>query len=254
MRSGGLKKRRRRLIIEWRPILGFLLVVNVIAGLMASKVTRLTHIVVEGAPQADQARIKGILESVAGVPAAKIKGQNLESLVLDHPAVSSAELTRNIFGSGRLKVAYRQPIAARLGRPNEALSTDGVLYRTLEPSEGLPILQMPLDLPAATLTLSGGWRGKDVAGLVQELSALAGTGGVRIAFDRKGNLTAFLGGGRVELGGAVDLGRKMGVLKERLSRDPAELKKVQALVLVDPDRPVYVRLPEPPKSAPESHP
>lgn len=254
MRSGGTKKRRRRLVIEWRPILWLLLVVNVASGLAFSQVTRLTKVTVEGANPADEARIREIVASVANLPSPKVNSQNLESLILDHPAVRSVELTRNVFGSGRLRVAYRRPVAVRMGRPNEALSSDGVLYRTFEPLEALPILQMPMDLPVATLTVAGGWRGEKIAWLAEEASLLTGTDSVRIAFDKKGRLTLYLGGGRVDLGGAGDLERKMDVLKERLTRDPGQLQKVEALVLVDPDRPVYVRRPEPKPSAPENTP
>ncbi|RYG41853.1 hypothetical protein EON79_20025, partial [bacterium] len=224
MRSGVTKKRRRRIVIEWRPILWVLLLGNVVAGLSYSRVTRLTRVTAEGVAQADQERIETILASMHDVPCLRINPRNIEALVLDHPAIRTVDLTRNIFGSGRLRVIYRTPVAERLGRPGEALSADGLLYRAVELPSGLPKLQMPNDSPVPSLALAGGWRGESIAWLFQEASSLAGEGDVRIAFARKGTLTLYIGGGRVELGGPTRLERKMEVLRTRLNRDPGELQ------------------------------
>ncbi|RYG38905.1 hypothetical protein EON81_02445 [bacterium] len=254
MRSGVTKKRRKRVLIEWRPILWILLLGNIAFGLSYSRVTRLTRISVEGATQGDQGRLKEILGSMHDVPCLRINPRNIEALALDHPAVRTVELTRNIFGSGRLKVVYRTPVAERFGRPGEALSADGMLYRAIEVPEGLPKIQMPNDYPTPSLALAGGWRGESVAWLAQEASALSGNGDVRIGFARKGTMTLYLGGGKVELGGPTRLERKMEVLRTRLNRDPGELQRVESLVLTDPESPVFVRRPEQPSDSAESTP
>lgn len=235
-----MRRKRRRTRPRWKPILSVLLVGNVIAGLLWSPVTSLRRVRVEGAADFDQLRIAAILADLKGVPCAQVKARNVESLVLDLPEAESAELTRNLFGGGLLRVAYHRPVARLFNQGNLALTMDGVLYEAHDLPPDLPTIQLRPDEPAPSLGLNAGWQPAQMARLAVQAKQIAPQGPVRVGFNNAGEVCLNMGSGLVVLGSLEDLDRKLQVLRDRLERNPLELSQVESLNLVAPESPSVV--------------
>ncbi|MBC8066001.1 MAG: hypothetical protein H7Y17_14300, partial [Chlorobia bacterium] len=82
--------------IAWGPVLGFLLTVNLIAGVFASRLTSVVKVQVDGAQINDQARVRAILQRIHSQPALMLNRHVTESMILEKSAVSRVEMTRNI--------------------------------------------------------------------------------------------------------------------------------------------------------------
>jgi cell division protein FtsQ len=218
-----------------------LLIGNLIAGALYSPVTSLRKVRVEGAGEFDQLRLQRLLASLKDVPCAQVNARNIESLALDLPEARSAELTRNPFGSGLLKIRYKRPVARRFNGGNLALTADGVLYSADRLPEDLPTFNLPTDEPVPALALAANWQPARIAELAMAAREMAPQNAIRIDLNPSGVVCLNMGSGRVVLGSTDNLEKKLQVLRERLEQNPMELSEVESLILTSPDNPSVVR-------------
>lgn len=243
--------RRPRRSLRWRPILWVLLIPNLVAGGMASVVTRVRHVAIEGAAPHDRVRLAQIVAQMQDKPVLRQDYRNLEWQVLQQPEVYSAELSVNPFGFALLRVKYRRPEIRLEDRENVVVDKEGVMY-SLPPEAmppDLPTLKLDRGLPPTLLTVAGDWPMARIAQLAPRVRELLPDKGVRIEVDDRGALCLNMGTGRVVLGSTEDLERKLTVLRQRMADDPGELSRVKELVLTQPDRPSVVPRSETPSGS-----
>ncbi|AIE88151.1 cell division protein FtsQ/DivIB [Fimbriimonas ginsengisoli] len=228
--------RQRRQRLRPAPFLWLFLIVNLGFAAVDSRVTSVTHVEVHGARTDDRPRIDAILSELRGVPARRIHWRALETAVLREPSVRSVEFTRNSFGRGDLWLAYRQPVARFVGRPDFGLDAQGVLFVSPGISRDIPTLKLPNGGVPTLLTQGGNWDAVRIADLAQKIRAFSGSSGVGIEVDERGVVCLNMSAGRVVLGSCDDMEKKLSALKAHL----ADLSQVQELNLTRPDVPTVV--------------
>jgi cell division septal protein FtsQ len=235
-----MRKKRKRRSLRPKPVLWSMLIVLSAIGIWVSPLTAIRRVRIQGALEADRARLESIVASLRDVPCIRIDPRAIEAAVMTLPEIKSADLTRNPFGSALLKVGYRVPVARLLGSPNLLLSEDGVLYPASSVPEGLPQIQLPRGGPPTLATLSGNWEPQKVSKLAQISRTLGSTGVIRIQMSDSGVVSLNLGTERVILGSLDDLDKKISVLKQRMATYPDELAQNEALNLTWPDAPSLI--------------
>lgn len=237
-----MRRKRKRTRLKPAPILWLLLIANVTAGLLWSPITSIVRARVDGARPFDEPRIRLILEKLKGIPCAQVNPHEYESAVMSLPEVRTADLDRSVFGTALLRVSYRRAVARIRNTDNLALSIDGVLFPTNEPAdEKLPFLELPKDRPRVLATIASPWRPVAIADLAVKAREMWPTDPLLIQVDERGSVCLNISTGRVILGSATDLDKKLGVLRERLSQNPRELQEVEELNLTAPELPSVVR-------------
>lgn len=236
MRRRANRSRRR---LRPAPIFVVLLIANVAAGIFYSPITSVVRVKVEGALPHDRARIEKILAGMHNVPCAQVPARALESAVADLPQARAASLDRNFFGSGRLNVSYRVPVARLEGAQSVALTDDGALVPVEAPLGELPVLRLPATVNAPMLSLVGSWESMRLAELAQQAAALLPQRRFSIVAAPE-RVWLNVDATQVILGSCDDLPKKLGVLRERLERQPEFFSTVEKLNLTAPDRPVVV--------------
>lgn len=243
--------RRPKRTLRWKPILWVILIPNLVAGAMASVVTRVRHVAIEGAAPHDRVRLARIMAQMQDKPVLRQDFRNLEWQVLQAPEVYSAQLSVNPFGFAALKVRYRQPQIRLEDRDNVVVDKEGVMFAL--PAEAmpadLPTLKLERGLPPTLLTVAGDWPMATIAQLAPKVRELSPDKGVRIEVDDRGALCLNMGTGRVVIGSTEDLDRKLSVLRQRMADDPGELSRIRELVLTQPDRPSVVPRSETPSGS-----
>ena len=240
-----MRRARKKAVRKLRakPVLVLVLVLSTVVGLEFSPITSLRHVRVEGGQPFDQARIQDVLSELRGIPCLRINPTRVESNVLSLPEVRSATLTRNIFGNGLLRVAYRTPVARFEGSRRLALSNEGVVYAAHELPKDITVLQVPPSVLQPDLTGIGLWESGTVAKLALDVENIQSNQQHRIVITEPGEVNLYIGQGHVVLGDFKDLDRKVQVLRDRLSRKPSELSQVAELNLMAPDNPQLVPKP-----------
>lgn len=233
-------RRRRKTKLRPKPFFVLFLLINLAVGAVNSRITSVSHVEVIGVPPYDQGRVTEILSRLQGVPYSHVHAHAIETETLRNPAVRSVTFSRNPFGSGRLKVEYRQAVARLASRPNVGLDLEGAVFATPDLPKGLPLVTLPNSGPPTLLTLAANWDSARLAQLAVESRAFAGTDGVSIQVDDGGAVYLSIGQGRVVLGSLEDLDKKLRILRERLRANPMELSQVKELNLTQPDSPAVV--------------
>lgn len=236
------KKKRVKRRLRWGPLLGLFLVINVAAGSVMSRTTRITHVRVEGVPDYDQARVREILGHVQDQPILSVRFRQIEWEVLQLPEVRYASISANPFGFATLKVGYRTPVARLEGTRNAVLDADGILFVLPKSAipDRLPVLQLDGTVPPTLLTVAGDWPSADLAKLAVDVRALRRNGSVGIQVDERGAVCLNMGAGRVVLGSLDDLDKKLEVLRQQLATEPEKIDQGTVLNLTQPDRPTTV--------------
>jgi cell division septal protein FtsQ len=230
-------KRRSSRPIPWRGILWLLTVVNIIVGVWWSPVTAVRHVRVTGVPSFDQPRVARLLEKLNAVPCIRVNPRNTESLVLELPESKAADLTRNPFGSARLDVSYRQPIARKFNDDHLGLSADGVFYVADAIPADLPTIKLPVDEPEFSMGFGNSMLGSRLAELCIKAREMRPAANLRIDLSADGTVCLNIDTGQVRLGSTDDLDRKMQVLTDRLEKNPLELSQFLYLDLTSPEDP-----------------
>ena len=234
-------KRKARRRLRMRPVIWLLVWVNVLAAILAGRLTAMRQIGVYGAKPYDQARITGILARLRGMPRARLNAAQVESEVMQEPSVREAGLAANWFGQGTLSVRYRTPVAKLAGFENLAIDDGGVVYAAHGIPTGLPVVRLPGGIPPTLVGLAGNCPLGRLAQLSVFGRKLAVREGVMIQVDAEGAICLNVGAGRVMLGSCDDLDHKLEVLVHRLRKNPDELSQIEELVLSNPDRPAIVK-------------
>jgi cell division septal protein FtsQ len=235
-----MRRRRKRRQIAWGPVLTILLVVNIVAGVFASKLTSIVKVRVEGAQLDDQSRIRALLQRIHDQPALKVNRFAVESNIAGKSAVSKVEMTRNIFGRALVTVEYRRPVAKIAGLSGAALARDGVIFQSSQDLTGLPTVVLSKDAKAPTIALAGSWRSGEVAGLAGALVDLSAQNPVEIITLENGGLCLNIGSKfAVELGLPERLDDKVEYFKKQIEDDPSLLMSGRTLILVSLERPSY---------------
>ncbi len=229
--------KRKRVRLRAKPFLVIAIVLNVYLGLTRSPLTSLRHIRVEGAKAFDQARIEADIQAVQGIPCQQVNPRELESAILELPEARNASLSRNIFGNGLLRIAYRTPVA-RIARSRRlALSDEGVIYAANELDPNLPVLDLPRGVLEPNLTLMGSWEPQRIAYIAREARNIDVNQQERILITEPGQVILYIGEGCVILGNCDNLSLKFQALRDRLTRNRSELSQIAELDLTLPDRP-----------------
>lgn len=235
---GDMRRRRKRIVINWKPVLTMLLIGNLFTGVFYSRMTSIVKVRVEGAQPDDQHRVRAILQRIHSQPALKLNRHVTESALLERSALVKAEMTRNIFGRARVQLAYRRPVARIAGMSGAALSRDGVIFQTSSDLSSLPIVRPPNEGLQPSLTVAGPWRPGEVAGLASELANFSDRQVVEISALNNGGLCLNIGSKfAVELGLPEQLDAKIDYLRNKVESDPALLVSGQTLNLVNLERP-----------------
>jgi cell division septal protein FtsQ len=229
--------KRTKTRLRAKPFLVLAIVLNLYLGLTRSPLTCLRHIRIEGAREFDKPRIEADLQSIQGIASLQVNPRELESSVLELPEVRNASLSRNIFGSGLLRVAYRTPVARFSGSHRLALSNEGVIYAANELDPGLTTLDAPKTATAPNLTLVGFWEPQRIALIAQEAKNIGVNEHEHILITESGRVILYIGQGRVVLGNCEGLEQKFRALRDRLARNPQELSQIAELDLTLPERP-----------------
>ncbi len=235
MRQSGKKTRVR---LKAKPFIVIAIVLNLYLGLTRSPLTSIRHVQVDGARDFDFARIDGDLQPIRGIPCLQVNSKEVETRILQNPEVRNASLSRNIFGSGHLNVAYRTPVAIFAKSKRLALSDEGVIYAANHLDPGLPILQAPRTALEPNLTLAESWEPQGVAIIAKIARNIDVKKQVRILITESGQVILYIGQGRVVLGNCENLDQKFQVLRARLSEKSEFLSHVAQLDLTLPDRPM----------------
>jgi cell division protein FtsQ len=235
------KRKKSRLRIKWKPTLWVLTLVTIAAGICFSPITAVRKVRIDGALLPDHDRLEALAKELEGVPCVRIDPRDIESKVLALPEMRTAELSRTPFGSAVLTVRYRVPVARLMGSPDMMLDAEGVLYPSMAPQQGLPVIQLPRGGPPTLATLAANWEPLGFANLATIARTLRPSGVIRIQMSESGVVSLNLDSDRVILGSLEDLDKKIGVLKERMASYPNELSENEALNLTNPDFPSLVQ-------------
>ncbi|RYG25290.1 hypothetical protein EON82_07660 [bacterium] len=243
-----MRRRTKRTSLRPRPFIVLGLIVNLFAGILYSPVTAVRKIRVEGAPANDEARLTRLMQSLRGVPCARVNARAIESDALDNPEIRGASLARTPFGSAVLRVARRTAVARLYAAPSIGLSSEGVLYPASELSNDLPLVELPGDYPKVGLTLGNGWRAADVARLATIVNTIPAKGPVRIRVFQGGRLCLNIDSGVVELGDYKRLDEKVKLVSDMLRKQPDFFANIQTVNIVKPEAPMYLDRKGAPKS------
>lgn len=237
------RKRKKRRAVNWSPVLGALLTVNVILGLLFSPVTSVTRARVVGAQPHDVKRLTSLLQSLRGTPSSRIQVGQFESQVLAQRDVYSADLSRNLFGSAVVHLKYRRPVAQLVNMPHAYLDDQGVLYNTPETFANIRQLNLAPEYSQAVASFAQGWPSGVIAKLCTDLDSFEQLRGAVVYLDTTGRLKLSKENiGEVNLGGTEALEEKLRKLRQFLLERPDLMTKVRTLDLTDPARPTATPL------------
>jgi len=234
------KKSKKRNRLRPAPFLWIFLFLNILFGLVFSRMTSAVNVRAASVPAYDQTRVKGILAKLRDVPCLQVNPKKIETEVMALPDVDKAELTRNIFGNALLLIRYRSPVAVLSGQQNVVLSTDGVLYKATELPGDLPVLKLPKGGPPTLVGYGGNWQPGSLAALAVYSRQNYPKTDVVIQVSERGVVCLNIGSGRVILGSCDDLDLKLKTLESRLQKNPQELSEEDELNLTVPSFPAVV--------------
>lgn len=232
------KRRKRRVRVRWPRVLGLLLAANVAAGLAFSPVTSATNVRAVGVQEEDEARVVRVLQRLRDVPCLRADTAAVESLIMANPAIRSAKLTQNIFRQAVLEVQYVRPAASIAGKPGFALGTDGTLFRTRQPLDGLVAIRLPHEAGSPVLAFCSGWECQTLAALAQRVNRDKALRNVEIEVYSNGLVCLNnRQGARVILGPTERLDEKLDRLQELIAQQPDLLLRAKEINLVSPTKP-----------------
>lgn len=233
------RRRKRRWKPNWAPILGLALAGNVLAGIWLSPITSIRRIRIEGAPTWDRPRIQTEVAKLKDRPSVPVNPRELETRILAHPAVASVDFRRSIFGSARLELTYRRPIARLSGTDGQFLDREGGIFRFGgRLTADLPTIRLHASSLRPAMTLMGAWPAAKVADLIPQIPKSIPIKGLDIEVDSEGAVCLNIKqAARIDLGSVDRLSEKFRALEGLLAENPDLLQKVEELNLVEPTRP-----------------
>jgi hypothetical protein len=177
------------------------------------------------------------------MPAAALQPREFESAVLAHSAAAEADFRRSLFGTGRLELRYRSPLARFEGRAGQYLSQEGEIFElppNAEP-EGLPAVRLHETALRPIWTLAGAWPAGPASQALRGAPPAFRSQEASLEVDSEGAMCLNSGqAARVMLGSADRLEEKLRTLEGLLKERPGLLENVKELNLVEPSRPAVV--------------
>jgi hypothetical protein len=165
----------------------------------------------------------------------------VESRILAHPEIHTAEMRRNLFGRGLLTVKYRRPVALISGHPRLALGQDGEVFEVSTLVDGLPEVEPPQEAMRPTVVLAGSWPSAQVADFCQKLPNDGQGLPRKVVIDSRGALYLSLGGERRIVFGPIDrLDEKLDAWRRFVAENPTLYARVSELNVTAPKRAAYV--------------
>lgn len=219
--------------------------VNVLLGCLYSPLTQARIVRVAGVPLSDQARVRGILTEIRGIPAAQVSNQKVLSKIYENPRVKRAQWTLNLFGRGLLKVSMKRAVAKIEGPPQHLLLEDGTIVRALVGApEGTPVLILSDAARRPSLGWAGEWEPVVMAQTASYLQESQPEVAWSLQMDAEG-VISLRGGERttIRLGSSDRLQEKLSKLNEMIKVDPEILNRASRIVLVAPQDPMIVEAP-----------
>jgi cell division septal protein FtsQ len=232
------KKKGKKLRMRLAPVLWLLFLANLGLGIVYSPITSLRKVRVIDAIEQDEPRLRAELASMNDVPFVLVNPRQIETKALQYPDVAEAAFSRNLFGSGILRIGYKTPVAVLEADPEICLSDRGELYPARVIPEGLPRLRLHAEATAPTLAYASTWEAKRIAEICKKISGIIKPQNAVIDVNSGGVVCLNMDDkGQVILGDATNLDEKLAVLKSMLDRQPNLLSEFQYLNVTSPSRP-----------------
>ncbi len=231
------KRKKRRTRLKAAPFLWIGFVVSTSLGLAYSPITNLRRVVVEGADPSDRLGVEESIQKWAGKPCLQINPRTIEGEVLEIPGMRSAVLSRNVFGSGRLKVSYREPTLVLEENHAVGVSWDGVMFPLSKEREDLPTLQLTY-FPRPSFSLFSTYDAATLARLASDAKAAFPQSNVGIVIDESGGLCLNVDGVRCLFGTNQNLTAKLDQAKVQLTSEILKSGQEVTLNLMDPKSPM----------------
>lgn len=241
------RRTRRRRSVEWTPVLWIACVVNLVAGLLFSPLTKAQVVWVEGAPLSEREAIRSLVQLNRGIPGSRVNRSILESRILDLDPIDSVQYSQNLFGRGLLKITPKVAVARVRVSENGAptlFSAEGTPYRgSVDRDVNLPELVLPADFKSPTLSPLSRWENGRIADLCQELSQNLSEKPVAVEVTERGviQLIPLDGGARVVLGSSDGWEKKIATLTKMLAAQSDLWQRYSEVNLIDPDSPMTRR-------------
>jgi cell division septal protein FtsQ len=237
--------KRRVTRLKPTPFVVILLIVNLVAGLIASRVTVIRRVQVSGAQDWDKPRLESIMEQLKGKPCALINRYAVESMVQSDSAIKSARFDRSLFGSAVLTVTYQIPVARFYNHLSIGLSDDGVVFKSAHLPEDIPLLEVSGGPSKTYVTIANDFPTLAVAHLAEQVKQLFPKQIIpgqtpRIEYGTGSSLCLNIGTSQVILGSCDGLDGKLAKLQEKLTAEPDFLARVKSYNLLDPQNPMTV--------------
>ncbi|MFN3683796.1 MAG: cell division protein FtsQ/DivIB [Fimbriimonadaceae bacterium] len=239
MRSKG--RRKRRSSVRARPLLGWLLALNLAAGVACSPAMAARRVRVIGAKTVDQARMRGVLKGLEGVPYFLVNEPELESRLAAAPHLDSVSVSRNLFGRAVVRVVPRRPVARIASQRSLALDPQGVAFLHPGPVRGVPTVFLPGQAFRPWLSACAPFETRSLAWVCERASAIPSLdlGSVVLTYQGAVSLRD-RSGATVVLGPAERLEEKLERLESILAERPSLFESVRVLNLTAPSRPAVV--------------
>jgi cell division septal protein FtsQ len=238
----GSKKRAKRKVDRspaWRWLWFGTFVASLVAGFVASPLTRPTTVKVTGASEDQEAEIRLRLSAIKQRPSLLINAGALEASLLRAPGIESASFRSNVFGRARLGIQNREAVA--LIDSKTALDAGGRPFPMGKRKP--PNLQISANVKDfnTIITISDASpvnRLCRVAKKIKEsLPKLVGT----LEIDDRERIRLRLEDLVVEFGDTSDLDAKVNILVRALKENPQRAQQGGSINLVNPEDPVQVR-------------
>lgn len=236
-------RKRSKKPLPWRAILWTMFLGNTLAGLVLSPVTAVRTVRVVGAPQWDELRVQSILEGLKATPVLAIDVAKVETEVQAASSVDSARLSRTPFGSAKLEVVYRQPVARVMGSKSLFFCADGKTAEFLEPQTPAITVKLPEPSAQPVATLAGAWDFSGLANVCRKLENLPFAKDWIVEMNAFGSV--FLQAGPVvviEFGDTSKIDEKLDALAALFEDHHDLLDRVRSINVTAPARPMVVPL------------
>ena len=234
------RRKRRREPWPWRGILLTLLMINVVAGVVASPALTIRRVVIEGAGEGDAPLAEAELAQLRGRPAMAAKAPAIESASLADARYETADFRRSVMGSARLRLTRRKAVAVVVEKPPLMMDASGTVYDDPDTDwKSLPRIILPVELKMTSATLGAS---TDFMRLAQIAVGIRGIEGERpVGIQVTGGVICLnMESARVRLGTGDRLEAKLSMLRRILAGKPGILREIKELILIAPDRPKVI--------------
>lgn len=226
-------RRRRKTVVNWAAGFVVVLLVNLVVASYKSPLTAVRNINLSGVRKSERLQLERVQELIKGVPAMQLEPATVEQLFLGQSRVKKCHFSRNIFGSARLELTYREAVASVGG--GALLDRDGEFFADPEQTVNLVSLTLAPSLKVTSATLMGVTDFRRIAEACSIIAEKLPEAKVEVL--ETGTVRLDLEGGKVVLGKPDKLPEKIDTLLGLLHDRPTLLKSVRELNIMEPDHP-----------------